>query len=130
MTTVQELKRKTLEVIEKRKEEFVRFAQDVYKNPETGFFEHRTSEKVAKKFQELGFPFKQGLAITGLKGQIKGGGGAGPSVAVIGELDGLPVPDHPFADPKTGAAHACGHAAQLGMMLGTIAGLLDSGAIG
>jgi amidohydrolase len=130
MLTTQELKHKAIEFINKRKEEFIRFAQDVYKNPETGFFEYRTSEKVAKKFQELGVPFRQGLAITGVKGRLQCGGSTGPSVAVIGELDGLPVPDHPYADPKTGAAHACGHAAQLGMMLGTVMGLMDSGAVG
>jgi amidohydrolase len=38
-------------------------------------------------------------------------------VAVIGELDGLCVPDHPSADPSTGAAHACGHNAQITHLL-------------
>jgi amidohydrolase len=50
-------------------------------------------------------------------------------VAVIGELDSLRVPEHPYADPVTGAAHACGHHAQIGMMLGTVIGLLSSGVL-
>ena len=44
-------------------------------------------------------------------------------MSIIGELDGLVVSDHPFADPETGAAHACGHNAQIGMMLGATIGL-------
>src|SRR5690606_21746739 len=40
-----------------------------------------------------------------------------------GELDAVPVPDHPLADPETGAAHACGHHAQLAAMVGVGIGL-------
>ncbi|MCS5668093.1 MAG: peptidase dimerization domain-containing protein, partial [Dehalococcoidia bacterium] len=50
--------------------------------------------------------------------------GPGPAVAVIGELDSLVVTKHPHADPETGAAHACGHHCQIGMMLGATMGLL------
>ena len=44
-------------------------------------------------------------------------------MAVIGELDSLVVTEHPNADPVTGAAHACGHHCQIGMMLGAMVGL-------
>ena len=72
----------------------------------------------------MGIQHESGLALTGLKGRIKGGAGPGPSVAVIGELDSLVVTEHPNADPDTGAAHACGHHCQIGMMLGATMGLL------
>ena len=42
---------------------------------------------------------------------------------MIGELDSLIVNEHPHADGDTGAAHACGHHCQIGMMLGAIRGL-------
>ena len=45
-------------------------------------------------------------------------------MAVIGELDSLVVTEHPHADPESGAAHACGHHCQIGMMLGATMGLL------
>ncbi len=45
----------------------------------------------------------------------------------MGELDALTMPGHPRADPQTGAAHACGHHAQIAMMLGTATGLIESG---
>jgi amidohydrolase len=37
------------------------------------------------------------------------------------------VPSHPFADKKTGAAHACGHHAQLSGLLGAALALKESG---
>ena len=42
----------------------------------------------------------------------------------MGELDALVVPDHPRADSATGAAHACGHNAQIAGMLGAAMGLV------
>ena len=39
-------------------------------------------------------------------------------IAVMGELDAVVSPQHSYADPVTGAAHACGHNAQIAAMLG------------
>jgi len=122
--SVEELKKLACETIEKRKKEIVGLAQQVLANPEAGFREVKTAQLVAEKFRELGISHQNGLALTGLKGRIKGGAGDGPSVAVIGELDSLVVTEHPHADPDTGAAHACGHHCQIGMMLGATMGLL------
>ena len=123
MLTVQELKRRACETIDKRKKEIIGVAQQVLSHPEAGFREHRTASLVAQKFNELQVPHEAGLALTGLKGRIPGGAGTGPRVALIGELDSLVVTEHPHADPETGAAHACGHHCQLGMMLGATMGL-------
>jgi len=123
--SIEELKQRACETIEKRKKEIVGMAQQVLANPESGFRETKTSQLVAEKFQELGIPHQRGLALTGLKGRIPGGAGPGPAVAVIGELDSLVVTEHPNADPDTGAAHACGHHCQIGMMLGATMGLLN-----
>src|SRR2546428_362198 len=49
-----------------------------------------------------------------------------PAAALLGELDALVVTGHPVADPRTGAAHACGHNAQVAGLLGAAMGLLDS----
>ena len=122
--SIEELKQRACETIEKRKKEIVGVAKQVLANPEAGFRETKTAQLVAQKFEELGIQHKQGLALTGLKGRITGGAGPGPSVAVIGELDSLVVTEHPNADQETGAAHACGHHCQIGMMLGATMGLL------
>jgi metal-dependent amidase/aminoacylase/carboxypeptidase family protein len=51
---------------------------------------------VASKFRELGIPMRDGIALTGLKGELKGKS-PGPTIALIGELDSLIVRDHPHA---------------------------------
>ena len=122
--SIDELKKRACETIDKRKKEIIEVAQQILANPEAGFREIKTAQIVEQKFQELGIPHQSGLALTGLKGQISGGAGSGPSVAVIGELDSLVVTEHPHADPSTGAAHACGHHCQIGMMLGATMGIL------
>jgi amidohydrolase len=50
-------------------------------------------------------------------------------VAILGEMDALINYDHPHANPSTGAAHCCGHHAQVASMLGAAMGLLQSGAM-
>src|SRR5919106_5833133 len=63
---------------------------------------------------------------SGGRADVAGRAGAGPTFALLGELDGLVVAGHPVADPQTGAAHACGHNAQVAGLLGAAMGLLDS----
>ena len=108
MTSKDELKSKVCREIDNRGEEIIGVAQTILGNPEPGFREVKTSSLVAQKFTELGIAYRDGLAITGVKGVVHGGSD-GPTVGVLGELDSLIVPDHPKADPQTGAAHACGH---------------------
>jgi len=106
MPTVAEMKQAAIAAIEERKDEITGIAQHILRNPETGFTEQKTSKLVQEKFQSMGIPFQNGLAITGVKGAVEGGAGPGPSVAVIGELDSLRVLEHPYHDEVTGAAHA------------------------
>ena len=126
MLSKEELKAKACQAIDRRSEEVIGVAQAILENPETGFRELKTSGLVAKKFAELGIAYRDGLAITGVKGVVQGGSD-GPTVAVLGELDSLIVPDHPKADPQTGMAHACGHHAQIGMLIGVAVALAGSG---
>ncbi len=121
------LKAAVCAAIDRRADELIRIADDIYRHPELGFKEFRTAGIVSDFFERLGLPHRDGLAITGVKARLQGAT-AGPSVAVLGELDSLAVGDHPFADPVTGAAHACGHNAQIAMMLGVAAGFVDAGA--
>ena len=121
----EELKQKACAAIEKRKKEFIGLAQEVLSHPEPGFSEVRTAALVARKFDEMGVTHRDHLALTGIKGRVAGGAGEGPRLAIIGELDSLIVNQHPFADPDTGAAHACGHHCQIGMMVGALSGLME-----
>lgn len=128
MASKDELKRLVYSEIDARAERIVRVSHTILENPEPGFREVKTSALVASELQELGVPFRGGIALTGIKGELRGGAG-GPSVAIMGELDSLIVRDHPHADSDTGAAHACGHHAQIGMLLGATMGLMAPGVL-
>ncbi len=123
MLSKQELKQKACAAIDRQKPEIIDLAKKILANPEPGFCETKTAELVARKLDQLNIQYRSQLALTGVKGRITGGAGPGPRVAVIGELDSLIVNEHPHADPDTGAAHACGHHCQIGMMFGATLGL-------
>jgi len=125
---LENLKRKVCEEIDANANEIIEVANFLYSCPELGFKEHRTAEFVEKKFKELGLKYQSKLALTGVKGKLIGGG-EGPTIAVLGELDAILVPNHPDADPTTGAVHACGHNCQIATMLGVGMGLLNSDVI-
>ena len=124
MPSKEELKRLVFEEIDSRADEIVNLSRTILGHPEPGFREVKTSKVVADKFAELGIPFRSGLALTGVRGELVGGS-PGPTMAILGELDSLIVNEHPHADPTTGAAHACGHHCQIGMMLGATIGLMQ-----
>lgn len=125
MPSKEELKARVCREIDHRRAEIIQAAKDVGESPETGYREVKTARFVAGKFEEFGLPYRKGLALTGIKA-ILSGAGEGPTVGVLGELDALTVPDHPQADPETGAAHACGHNSQIGMLIGVAAGFAGS----
>jgi len=120
----EELKALVFKEIDARADEIIQMAQSILKNPEPGFRETKASRLVGDKFAALGIPFRTGLALTGVRGELVGGS-AGPAVAILGELDSLIVKEHPHADATTGAAHACGHHCQVAMMMGATIGLMQ-----
>ena len=120
----EELKRQVFEEIDARADEIINLAKSILENPEPGFREIKTSNLVASKMAELNMPFRRGMAMTGVRSELIGGT-AGPALAILGELDSLIVNEHPFADPVTGAAHACGHHCQIAMMFGAAFGLMQ-----
>ena len=128
MPTTAELKATAQSEIDRRANELVRVAKTILDNPEPGYREEKTSRLVAEQFQLLGIPYRSGIAVTGVKGELKGGS-SGPTVAVMGELDSLKVLGHPHEDLETSAAHACGHHTQIANMLGVAIGLQAPGVL-
>ena len=122
MPSKEELKRQVFDAIDAHAEELVNLAQTILSHPEPGYREVKTSQLVSGKLAEMGIPFRSGLGLTGVRADLVGGS-AGPTMALLGELDSLIVNEHPYADSATGAAHACGHHCQIGMLLGAAIGL-------
>jgi amidohydrolase len=125
--TRDELKQAVCEAIDRHGNEIIELGETILHHPETGFNEAKTSALVAERMAAIGLSPQTGLALTGVKGRIRGQA-PGPRLAFIGELDSLRTSDHPLADPHTGAAHSCGHNAQIAGMLGVAMGLSAIGA--
>jgi amidohydrolase len=122
MSTKDELKAAVCAAIDRHGNEIIELGERILHHPETGFNEARTSALVAERMLALGLMPETGLALTGVKGRIRGSQ-PGPRLAIVGELDSLRTSDHPLADKHTGAAHSCGHNAQVAGMLGVAMGL-------
>lgn len=120
--TKEALKARCLQLIEDNKAAIIDIGQEIFAHPELGFKEHNTAALVRSTFERLGIPYRDKLAITGVRGDLKGRSD-GPRVMMMGELDAVVCPLHPQADRTTGAAHSCGHNAQIASMLGAAMGL-------
>ena len=112
-----EMEQKICALVDARKDEIIAFAQDLWTHAELGFQEHRSAGKFAGIMKGLGLRTEEGLAVTGVKSYLKNSSD-GPTICLMGELDGLPIPNHAYANPETGAAHCCGHNAQIASMVG------------
>lgn len=123
----EELKRRVCEEIDRHADRIIEVGETIFHQPELGFKEFRTASLVHEVFDFLELEYQSGLAITGVKSMVNSGN-PGPTVAVLGELDSVLVADHENADPETGAAHCCGHNAQIAAMIGTAMGLLNANA--
>ncbi len=120
--TREELKRLVGAEIDKNAEKIIGYGEEILKNPELGFKEERTADLVKKVFLEHNLDCQSGLAITGVKGRMKGKKSQ-LTVAVMGELDAVICKTSPLADKVSGASHSCGHNAQIAAMLGALIGL-------
>ena len=121
-----EVKRRVLEAVEKRAGDIIGVGEWIWSNPEVGFKEYKTAGYTADLFRKLGLEPEEGIGLTGVQARVEGRSKR-PNIAVIGELDALLIPEHPEADPETGAVHSCGHNGQMANMIGVGMALVDSG---
>ena len=104
--------------------------EDFHKNPELSFKENRTARIMAQQLRAVpGMTVTEGVGGTGVVGVLKNG--AGPTVLVRADMDGLPVEEKsgvPYASKarQTGVdgvespvMHACGHDVHITSMVGT-----------
>lgn len=98
--------------------ELVSWRRDFHENPELGFEEYRTSEKIKEFLKSEGIEYKE-LANTGICAIIKGNGTK--TIALRGDIDALPLEDKKAADYSSkihGKMHACGHDAHTTILMG------------
>ncbi len=123
----EQLKKRVCNAIDQHAEKIIETGNRILANPELGYKEHRTAARVEETWRELNLPYENNLALTGSRAILKGKESK-VTVALMGEMDAVVCPEHPYADTATGAAHSCGHNAQIAGMLGAAIGLVRSGA--
>ncbi len=120
--TKQEVKRKVCAAIDANKDKLYDIGMSIFSHPELGYKEYRTADIVKAEFDALGLKHQDNLALTGVKAKLFENA-EGPNVCIMGELDAVVCPDHPYADPVTGAAHCCGHYGQITALIAAAIGL-------
>lgn len=111
------IKKEVINAIDKHISSIIDVAKDIGGYPELGYKEFRTSGIVNNFLQQAGYTTEQNLALTGIKAKLNENSGKNPTIAIIGELDGITCPASPKADMKTGATHNCGHNLGLGILM-------------
>jgi hippurate hydrolase len=104
--------------------------EDFHRNPELSFKETRTAKIIAKELRAIpGVAVTEGVGGTGVVGVFKNG--AGPTVLVRADMDGLPVEEKsglPYASKARQSGpdgvegpvmHACGHDVHITSLVGT-----------
>ena len=112
--------------VEKHKDLILEAERYIWKNPETGYKEVKTSAYMAKVFSELGYDLVMAEGITGFY-TVVDTGKPGPEILILAELDSVICPEHKDADPVTGAVHSCGHNTQCAALIGIAAALKEPG---
>ncbi len=103
--------------------------RDLHQHPELSFEEVKTAAKLAARMRALGFEVTEGVGKTGVVAVMRNG--AGPTVMLRADMDGLPVTEQtglpyaskavavPASGVETGVMHACGHDTHMAAWIGT-----------
>ncbi len=118
--------KKLFDAVEKHRSLILDAERHIWKTPETGYREVKTTAYLAEHFRALGYTLHMAEGITGFYTDLDTGR-PGATVLVMAELDSILCPSHPESDPETGAVHSCGHHAQCAALLGIAAALKEPG---
>jgi len=118
----QELKQQVCAAIDAQKDAIIALGESIFNEPELGFKEFKTADKVKQAFTNMNLTYQDQIGITGVKAKLKGKSSK-HTIAVMGELDAIVCHEHPHSDKTTGAAHCCGHNVQVAAMVAVGIGL-------
>lgn len=103
---------------EQLRERLVSIRRRIHAHPEYGFEERETAHLVGETLEQIGARFAEGVAKTGVIGEL---GRGAPIVAIRADMDALPLMEAtglPFASQVPNMMHACGHDAHVACALG------------
>ena len=106
MTSTTDLKARACESIDRSRSRVQAFVDDIGRHGELGYREYRSASRFAEFVRACGFRVREGLALAGVRADVSLSGN-GPTLAILGELDALPIPAHPMYSAEIGGVHAC-----------------------
>jgi amidohydrolase len=92
--------------------------RQIHANPELSNEERRTAERLRRGLEQAGLTNARPAAEIGFAVDVVGAH-AGPTIALRGELDALPITELaevPWSSRREGVMHACGHDAHASMV--------------
>lgn len=112
------------EEIMKKADELFPFMQKIRRQihmyPELGMNEFKTAQLIKDKLDEMGIPYRDKVANTGIVGLIEGKE-PGKVLGIRADMDALPITedsDKEYASKIKGIMHACGHDSHVATLLG------------
>ncbi len=103
-------------------EDVVFHRRHFHASPELSLQEQKTAAYIVAQLKEMGIPYQEGIAGTGLVATITGSKGPGGVVALRADMDALPIQEENRVEYKSahpGVMHACGHDVHMASLLGT-----------
>lgn len=111
-------------ILDDIKDDIFNIGDNIFKHPELGFKEYKTSKLACKYLKGAGINVKENLSITGFKASL--GSKKNINIGLIAELDAVPTYGHKYSSNDMNAAHSCGHSNQTAIMLGVMRALKES----
>jgi len=106
--------------IKKIEDQIINWRRYFHQNPELGFKEFSTAEKIFNDLKKMGLNPKKNIGKTGVIADLIFG--EGPMVAFRADMDALPIQETSglsFSSKNDGVMHACGHDGHMAMLLAT-----------
>ncbi len=111
---------KIKQLVKENKDYMIKIRRELHMYPETEFEEFKTAEIIKRELDKMNIPYKDKIAVTGIKAVIEGKSG-GKCVLLRADIDALPITelnDVEYKSTHEGKMHACGHDAHTAIALG------------
>lgn len=111
-----------VDMIREHHEELTHIRREIHADPEVGYEEVRTGDRIAVYLSALGLPVFRGIGRTGLVSVIEGARtDSGKTIGLRADMDALPIqevgrPAH--RSRVSGRMHGCGHDGHCAVLLG------------
>jgi len=118
---MEQLKLKIKGLAKEYLQEIIRIRRHIHAHPELSTREFETAAYIASRLGEMGIPYREGIAETGIVALIEGKNPSCKVIALRADMDALPLFEEnevPYKSKNEGIMHACGHDAHVASLLG------------